>query len=403
MASKGVNFRRGTTAQHSLFTGGTAELTVDTDKKVVIVHDNAKQGGYELVGTAVTQTLSNKEFSGITTFADIETTNLNVSGVSTYVDINATGMTTVSAFNVTGISTFDGVVGIETHLSIAGVSTFNGGGVKVTGVTTSTVLEVTGFSTFSGHVELKDNLIVAGVSTFSSVAGLNVTGITTTTRLNVTAGTASTAPIGLTTGTNLTTPYSGAIEYDGNLIYATPKHDRGVILTPQYYLLDTNRTGPTAATTPVNIFPVTATLKAGTRYLIEFYMTITKSAATSCPLQLISTSASGTIDRSIYRTVGSVVASATRATLSNAQVSSNEYAGHITAVTVVGGNATANNWQDLQGRIWVDVNSAADVTGYSLQVQFTAVPTTSSIAAGANISIYPMGPVGGNTSIGSWA
>lgn len=40
--------RRGTTAQHAAFTGLLAELTVDTDKKTVVVHDGATAGGTPL-------------------------------------------------------------------------------------------------------------------------------------------------------------------------------------------------------------------------------------------------------------------------------------------------------------------------------------------------------------------
>lgn len=36
---------RGTTAQHAAYTGKTGELTVDTDKKVVVVHDGVTAGG----------------------------------------------------------------------------------------------------------------------------------------------------------------------------------------------------------------------------------------------------------------------------------------------------------------------------------------------------------------------
>jgi hypothetical protein len=40
-----VKIRRGTTAEHATFTGAVGEITVDTDKKVVVVHDGATAGG----------------------------------------------------------------------------------------------------------------------------------------------------------------------------------------------------------------------------------------------------------------------------------------------------------------------------------------------------------------------
>jgi hypothetical protein len=43
--SKQVRFRRGTTAQHSVFTGPAGEITLDTDKKCLVVHDGVTAGG----------------------------------------------------------------------------------------------------------------------------------------------------------------------------------------------------------------------------------------------------------------------------------------------------------------------------------------------------------------------
>jgi hypothetical protein len=41
-----VQRRRGSTAQHSSFTGAAGEVTVDTDKNVVVTHDGVTAGGY---------------------------------------------------------------------------------------------------------------------------------------------------------------------------------------------------------------------------------------------------------------------------------------------------------------------------------------------------------------------
>lgn len=43
-----LQLRRGTTAQHSTFTGAAGEVTVDTDKDTVVVHDGLKAGGFPL-------------------------------------------------------------------------------------------------------------------------------------------------------------------------------------------------------------------------------------------------------------------------------------------------------------------------------------------------------------------
>jgi len=74
--------RRGTTSQHSTFTGLLAELTVDTDKNTVVVHDGSLAGGYPLVGKATTDTLTNKTLTSptINTGSNV---GLNSSNVAT--------------------------------------------------------------------------------------------------------------------------------------------------------------------------------------------------------------------------------------------------------------------------------------------------------------------------------
>jgi len=46
--AKEVIRRNGTTSEHSAFTGGNSEITVDTDKNTVVVHDGATVGGFPL-------------------------------------------------------------------------------------------------------------------------------------------------------------------------------------------------------------------------------------------------------------------------------------------------------------------------------------------------------------------
>ena len=44
--AKRVQLRRGTTAQTNAFTGAVGEVTVDTDKKTLVVHDGTTAGGF---------------------------------------------------------------------------------------------------------------------------------------------------------------------------------------------------------------------------------------------------------------------------------------------------------------------------------------------------------------------
>ena len=48
MASR-IKFRRGTTTEHATFTGAEGEITVNTTKDTLVVHDGATAGGFEML------------------------------------------------------------------------------------------------------------------------------------------------------------------------------------------------------------------------------------------------------------------------------------------------------------------------------------------------------------------
>ena len=43
--AKRLQLRRGTTTEHASFTGAVGEVTVDTDKDTIIIHDGSLAGG----------------------------------------------------------------------------------------------------------------------------------------------------------------------------------------------------------------------------------------------------------------------------------------------------------------------------------------------------------------------
>ena len=50
--AKRIQLRRGTTAQTNTFTGALSEVTVDTDKAVLVVHDGVTAGGFPVAARA---------------------------------------------------------------------------------------------------------------------------------------------------------------------------------------------------------------------------------------------------------------------------------------------------------------------------------------------------------------
>ncbi len=90
-----VQFRRGTSAQNSAFTGAAGELTVDTDKDSLVVHDGSTQGGFEVAKGD----LSNISSVGILTVGIVTgTTSIGVTNVyATTLYGNGSNLTGITA------------------------------------------------------------------------------------------------------------------------------------------------------------------------------------------------------------------------------------------------------------------------------------------------------------------
>jgi len=65
-----IQLRRGTTSQHSTFTGAAGEVTVDTDKDVAVVHDGSTAGGFPLAAIAKAQTFTAAQRGTVSALTD---------------------------------------------------------------------------------------------------------------------------------------------------------------------------------------------------------------------------------------------------------------------------------------------------------------------------------------------
>lgn len=89
--AKQVRLRRGTTAEHADFTGANGEVTVDTVKHVVIVHDGSTAGGWPSANaTAVDATLASLTANAANQAASISTLLANAA-------VQATTLASLSA------------------------------------------------------------------------------------------------------------------------------------------------------------------------------------------------------------------------------------------------------------------------------------------------------------------
>jgi hypothetical protein len=155
-----LQLRRGTTVQHSTFTGAVGEVTVDTTKDTVVVHDGTTAGGKPMATEAyVTSAIQTKDNSDEITEGS---TNLYF-----------TNTRARAAFSAgTGVTITDGAVAIGQAVGTGSNVTFNdltvSGNLTVSGTTTTVNTET---------INLADNIITLNsneAGTPSQNAGIEV-------------------------------------------------------------------------------------------------------------------------------------------------------------------------------------------------------------------------------------
>ena len=115
-----VQFRRGTTAEHTGFKGADGEVTVDTSLKTVVIHDAITNGGFPVLR----QDGSNSQFErGATTSCALKFAgDPNTGLISPAADEIAlvTGGSSRLTIDANGAATFTGNVQVNGTLSVTG-------------------------------------------------------------------------------------------------------------------------------------------------------------------------------------------------------------------------------------------------------------------------------------------
>lgn len=206
-------------------------------------------------------------------------------------------------------------------------------------------------------------------------SGAAMSGIPDTTRI-FTAGTTALAPLQLTSGTNLTSPVAGAIEYDGVNPYFTTETTagRGAILSEQYFHL-TAAGG--AITTIANFFGTTSNpvLVSGAYYIIDAYMWFL-SSSTGTVVWTLTNSAAPTGQNILFEMspAAGLVAPPGTATLLVGQIYNDATAAKALVATAALG-AAANYYTHI--KMWIK-----NGTGTSLKIQATC--SSGNITPGIN-------------------
>lgn len=217
-------------------------------------HVNSTSGVHgasgSVVGTSDTQTLSNKTFTGTTTFATLTATTLTVTGTSSIAGLTASG--NISALNLTataavtaasatlGTLSVTGSAGVSGNVSITGTLTVNstanlsgnagvGGTLTVTGGASVASLSTVGIGAVTGNLRGTQYANEAAADTAGVVAGSIVYLTAPTNNGNpasnfVKLGTNNYAPLGADTGWITPTLTNSWVSFDGGATYDIPQY-----------------------------------------------------------------------------------------------------------------------------------------------------------------------------------
>lgn len=283
-----------------------------------------------------------------------------------------------------------------------------------TGANTTGALTVAGATTLSADLAVNGGDITTSVTGTASLFNTNCTTLnigqaataisigattgTTTFRNGIVApaGTATLAPLKLVSGTNLTTPSAGAIEYDGKCFYATTANGRALVGVEHYAVVTTTRTISNVNTAQAVFDSANdaLTLAANTAYAFEgFYRIIsgTTSHTTNMGFQEVSV---GTLGTWYWLAINHPSGAGS---VSRAQDS--------TVFTSAAGGATNAAGIGALTTIWFRgvVETSTDAVTVTPQITFSAAPGgTNQIGVGSFIRFTPLG-TDTVQSVGPWA
>ena len=169
--AKLLKLRRGTTTQHGSFTGAEGEVTVDTDKETLVVHDGSTAGGHPVAAEDMAN-VSSASIAGRLATDSIATSKIAAGALPTDV-------TVASANIVNGTIVNEDV---NTSAAIAGTKVdpaFGSQNLSTSGTAATGALTVTGNIAVSGTVDGVDVAMLGGLS---SSSGVLTNGVTATTQ-----------------------------------------------------------------------------------------------------------------------------------------------------------------------------------------------------------------------------
>ena len=292
--------------------------------------------------------------------------NLEVQNLFAQQTVSAAGTVTGGNFNTTGVVNADGTVT---------------GGNVVTGGTITAGGDVTG----------------ANFSAVGNVAGIIVGRLRPIAATNATAGN---EPLKFTAGAALlATPSAGAVEYDGSVLYATPRDEqRGLLCTTFLRVPSTNNTLINTATAQ-DLFAVPngINLAAATTYSFEGQYLINRTSGTNAHTMSILFALGGTLISISYLASVSVI---TSGTLTAGSATTRYYNNNISSLVITPSTSSANEFVtvDIRGIIRSDTAGT-----FTPQISYSVLPGgTPELLSNSYFRVTPIGN-SGFSSLGDWS
>lgn len=166
-----VQRRRGTTAGHASFTGAAGEITVDTSKNTLVVHDGSTAGGFPLLKESAIGSTVQAYDADLTTWAGVTPGTgvatalaVNVGSSGAFVTNGGAGGTpsSLTLTNATGLPISTGVSGLGTGVATAlATPTFAN---MNTMVSDADLARTDAANTFTGDQSFAGDIILTGAA-----------------------------------------------------------------------------------------------------------------------------------------------------------------------------------------------------------------------------------------------
>jgi len=296
------------------------------------------------------------------------------------------GALTVASLTASGFVSATGNV-IGGNVNTAGV-------LLATGNVTGGNVNSAGLASITGNVQGGNLRTVGLVSATGNVVGGNVNAF-----VRPTAGTATVPALSFATGTNMTTPTAGAVEYDGVTFYGTPSaSNRGVLDTTHFMVLAADYTANDSSSAQ-KVFNIgtsglgAISLPSDTSYFMEavYYITrgVGSNSHTLSTLFAVSNALTGiTYTADTTSTTGNTLGAVSRI-----------YGTATTAVIVTGASTSSSENITVVIRGIVRTNAA---TTFTPQIQYSSAPGGDPTVL--TNSYIRLTPIGNNavTFVGNW-